>query len=130
MSKTESKFKKILTYYQKIIDDFAEEETGKFKLIFPFCDEEIEIDRRNYYKILAINIFFEFFNCLDLKDISFEDFYELVKFDLKNEFYLIELLIDDNEKTQKEKKEIILKYLEYYKENKSILKLINELNLI
>ena len=123
------RFKEILKQYKKIIFDFQEGKRGVFSFIFPFCDKEMIVDERDLYKILALNIFFEFFNCTDEKKISFNDFYELLKFDIKNDYYIFEYLVNNEKKTQKEKKEIILKYLEYYKEKKPIFFLINKIKM-
>lgn len=127
--KKESKFKQILENYKDILEEFAEEQKGEFKYIFAFCDDEMKVDKRDYYKILALNLFFEFFNCIDLKDISFDEFYKVLKFDIKNNFGIFEFLIDNDKKSEKEKKEIILKYLDYYNKKEPIFPLMSEIGM-
>jgi hypothetical protein len=73
------------------LEDFEPEQIDKRKIKIVFCDKEMVIDVYDYYAIYALNLFFNFFNCIEDGDLI-NNFIKTVKEDIKQGHYILCLL--------------------------------------
>jgi hypothetical protein len=109
------------------LEDFEPEQIDKRKIKIVFCDKEMVIDVYDYYAIYALNLFFNFFNCIEDGDLI-NNFIKTVKEDIKQGHYILNK-IDELDLPDDEKKEWVKEYIDTIINKKDVLSFLIEIGL-
>jgi hypothetical protein len=111
----------------KYLEDFEPQQVNDRMFKIDFCDKELLINKYDYYAIYAINMFFNFFTCIDDADLI-NDFIKTAKQDILNENFILDK-IDEYDLDAEEKKEWIKEYIDTVKNKKDVLSFMIEVGL-